>query len=518
MPNKMPFEASVISGRYGDPRPGGRIHIGTDWAKPRGTRIVASGNGFVRRKNYSDLGGHQVVVAYDDGQDWIYYHSDNPFPIAVGARVQEGTTLGHVGSLGGVSTGPHVHVEVYMYPSSQAINPLSVMNLGLVAGQGAPAGGGETGGVVVGEEPLQVQLNLRLLGYYLGDLDGDPGPQTKAAIEAFQAAEGLDKDGVAGTNTNGRLWQRVKEVQVKLQTLGFYKGAIDGENGDGTAGAVRALQGAHGLEQDGIVGPMTRAKIEALLIVPPVVPPTKPTEPAEPAPGESEADYTPNLVTPTAMDYPAWIQYDEKFDEQVLASPTWNMNAAKYYGQKYLPVESHCHWWGLPREAGTHDGNVGYLNRTEDVGANLVTSPVFGHAIFKGRVTLTTPLNKIALTTGKYNPIAWKTENDPIMTVPEGREWGYKTLAAVHYLVEKLNPALRQEAIKLHKDYYATACSDIDPVYLRSVIEDFHSGRLDIRTGLPPVTVPDPTPGLGDQIAEAYRDLGDLLEKLPEGI
>lgn len=480
MPNKMPFGADRITGRFGDPRPGGRKHMGTDWWADRGTPIPASGSGFVRRKNYSELGGHQVVVAYDDGQDWIYYHGDNPFPIAVGARVEEGTVLGGVGSKGADSTGPHVHVEVYWFPSSQAVDPLSVMNTSLVAGQGA---GGGAGGVIIGADPLQVQLNLRLLGYYLGELDGDPGPQTKAAIEAFQAAEGLDKDGVAGTNTNARLWERVKEVQTKLQKLGYYSGKIDGENGDGTAGAVRALQNAHGLEADGIVGPITRAKIEALLIVPPINPPTKPTEPTPPAGSETEADYTPNMVTPTAMDFPSWIRYEEVFDPEFQV-PNYNLNAAKYYGRKYLPVESHTHWWGLPKEAGDHDGNVRHLKETQDVSANYVTSPK--------RVTLMVPLNKIALTTGQANPQAWKSENDPIMTIPEGEEWGYKTLAAVHYLVEKLNPALRNERIRLDKEFRSTRCSDIDPAKLRTYIEKFFSGELDFATGMPPVATPEP--------------------------
>lgn len=479
MPRKMPFSPDRITGWYGDPRPNGRIHLGVDWWADRGTPILASGSGFVRRKSYSSLGGYQVVVAYDDGQDWIYYHSDKEFPIAVGAKVQEGTVLGYVGSLGAASSGPHVHVEVYMYPSSNTTNPMDVMDRNLWVGQGGIPSGGE---VIIGADALQVQLNLRLLGYYLGDLDGDPGPQTKKAIVDFQTAEQLDPDGVAGPITNGRLWQRVKEIQDKLNRLG-YSLVVDGENGDATAGAVRDLQSKHGLVVDGIAGPATRAKISELLATPPVpIPPTEPPKPNE----DTEASVTPKMITPSARDFPLWVRYEEKFDHQVMGSPTWNLNAYRYYDELYVPVESHCHWWGLPNEAGTHDGNVEYLNKTQDVGANYVTSPK--------RITLTTPLDKIALTTGKFNPRAWKSENDPIMTTPEGREWGYKTLAVLHYLIERDNPSLRHQSLKLHKDYYATRCSDIDVAYLREVIEMFFSGALDFATGMPPVVTPDPEP------------------------
>lgn len=504
----MPFPASRITGRYGDPRPNGRIHLGLDFWADRGTPILASGNGTVLRHHYSDLGGHILEVRYDNGEDWNYYHSDARFPIADGARVSEGTPLGFVGSLGAASTGPHVHVEIYANGSPNALNPESRMDMSRSVA--ASAGGG--GSVVVGGSVLQTQLNLRLLGYYLGELDNDPGPKTKQAIYNFQAAEGLDKDSIAGPITLGRLSDRVKEIQDKLNRLG-YSLTVDGENGDNTAGAVRDFQSKNGLVVDGIAGPLTRAKISEKLQTPPTTPPVV-TPPVTP-PALTEADVTPKLITPSASDFPKWVQYEEKFDFQVMGSKTWNLDAYKYYGQLYIPVESHCHWWGLPKEAGTHDGNVEYLNKTDDVGANYVTSPK--------RITLTTPLNLIALTTGKYNPIAWKSENDPIMTTPEGREWGYKTLAVLHYLVERANPSLRKEALKLHKDYYSTRCSDIDVKYLRELIEQFFSGELDFATGLPPVVVepgPDtitvPLDWYKNAVAEAESLSSEMRKALNE--
>ena len=49
--------------------------------------------------------------------------------------------------------------------------------------------------------PKQVQLALKNAGFYNGKIDGDIGPKTKKAIEAFQAKNGLKADGKVGAKT-----------------------------------------------------------------------------------------------------------------------------------------------------------------------------------------------------------------------------------------------------------------------------------------------------------------------------
>ncbi len=51
----------------------------------------------------------------------------------------------------------------------------------------------------------QIQLALKTAGYYNGTVDGKAGPQTKEALKAFQRANGLTPDGVAGTKTAAAL-------------------------------------------------------------------------------------------------------------------------------------------------------------------------------------------------------------------------------------------------------------------------------------------------------------------------
>jgi lipoprotein-anchoring transpeptidase ErfK/SrfK len=51
----------------------------------------------------------------------------------------------------------------------------------------------------------ELQQRLSDLGFWLGEIDGHYGQLTRQAVMAFQKAEGLDRDGVAGPKTRERL-------------------------------------------------------------------------------------------------------------------------------------------------------------------------------------------------------------------------------------------------------------------------------------------------------------------------
>lgn len=53
----------------------------------------------------------------------------------------------------------------------------------------------------------------------------------------------------------------ITEVQKRLKKWGYYTGSVDGINGPKTKAAVRAFQKRYGLTQDGVVGPLTAAKM-----------------------------------------------------------------------------------------------------------------------------------------------------------------------------------------------------------------------------------------------------------------
>ena len=52
-----------------------------------------------------------------------------------------------------------------------------------------------------GEKVEELQKRLQALGYYDGEIDGQFGPGTKAAVVDFQKNNGLDTDGLAGAET-----------------------------------------------------------------------------------------------------------------------------------------------------------------------------------------------------------------------------------------------------------------------------------------------------------------------------
>lgn len=60
----------------------------------------------------------------------------------------------------------------------------------------------------------QIQNLLDYLGYDPGPIDGANGPNTEDAVRAFQTAEGLTVDGIAGTGTQGQLLEAVGAGRV----------------------------------------------------------------------------------------------------------------------------------------------------------------------------------------------------------------------------------------------------------------------------------------------------------------
>lgn len=96
---------------WGQPRSGGRRHQGTDILAPRGTPVVASVSGTVRKHN-SSLGGLSYYLDGDDGTTYFGTHL-NAYTGPTG-RVSAGTVIGTVGNSGNASGGPtHLHFEIH---------------------------------------------------------------------------------------------------------------------------------------------------------------------------------------------------------------------------------------------------------------------------------------------------------------------------------------------------------------------------------------------------------------------
>jgi peptidoglycan hydrolase-like protein with peptidoglycan-binding domain len=153
-----------------------------------------------------------------------------------------------------------------------------------------------------GQAVYELQERLYDLNYYSGRVDGRFGPNTAAALRAFQLANGLTADGIAGAATQKALFssgakakattgssssssgsaatpatatpaplanykvlqeggtgEDVQMLQQFLFDLGYYDGRVDGMYGPSTTKAVRLFQYYNRLTEDGVAGPSTQA-------------------------------------------------------------------------------------------------------------------------------------------------------------------------------------------------------------------------------------------------------------------
>lgn len=88
----------------------GRVHEGIDIAGPRGTPIVAPGDGIVTYAGYRHGYGKAIVIDHGYGISTLYGHC-SAFYVEEGQRVERGTLIAAIGNTGR-STGPHLHYEV----------------------------------------------------------------------------------------------------------------------------------------------------------------------------------------------------------------------------------------------------------------------------------------------------------------------------------------------------------------------------------------------------------------------
>ena len=94
---------------WGQPREGGRRHLGVDVFAARGTPVVANVGGTVRHSTGA-IAGNGYYLDGDDGNTYYGAHLDTLGPIG---RVERGTVLGTVGSTGNAKgTTPHLHFEL----------------------------------------------------------------------------------------------------------------------------------------------------------------------------------------------------------------------------------------------------------------------------------------------------------------------------------------------------------------------------------------------------------------------
>jgi len=121
---------------FDEGRANGKPHEATDIMAPRGTPVLAIGDGTVTKLFYSRFGGN-TVYEFDPLETYCYYyaHLDRYAPgIREGMPVRKGDVLGYVGSTGDARPdAPHLHLAIYRLGPEKhwwqgtAINPYPLL-------------------------------------------------------------------------------------------------------------------------------------------------------------------------------------------------------------------------------------------------------------------------------------------------------------------------------------------------------------------------------------------------------
>jgi murein DD-endopeptidase MepM/ murein hydrolase activator NlpD len=139
-----------------------KMHKGVDFAAPKGTPVMASGNGVVKMARWHGGYGNFIELTHTNSYSTGYGHlSRIARGIRPGVRVRQGQVIAYVGSTGR-STGPHLHYEVML--KSKQINPMGVKL--------------PTGRELTGKDLIAFQANLGRIQTVLNE---QPGATAKVA-------------------------------------------------------------------------------------------------------------------------------------------------------------------------------------------------------------------------------------------------------------------------------------------------------------------------------------------------
>ena len=126
---RTPIEFARISSHYNPNRKHPilntiKAHKGTDYAARTGTAVKVTGDGVIKEAKFSNSYGNYIDVMHYNKYMTRYAHL-NGFAkgIRKGAKVEQGQTIGYVGSTG-LATGPHLHYEFHI--NGKHTNPVKV--------------------------------------------------------------------------------------------------------------------------------------------------------------------------------------------------------------------------------------------------------------------------------------------------------------------------------------------------------------------------------------------------------
>jgi len=236
-PLVFPVQGANNFGDHFWSRRGSGIHHAVDIMSSKMTPIVAVASGTVQWVGSNCC---TMRIKHDDGWSSGYIHLNNDTPgtddgrgwgiapgITKGTHVSAGQLIGYVGDSGNAEgSSPHLHFEL-IDPHGVYVDPYLSLR---AAENGAP----------VAVSGTTTTCSVQAVG----------------SLSALTGSSGLIKRGARGS--------AVTQLQQFLQAAGHDVGPIDGIFGSKTLAAVRQFQDRSGLTPDGVVGPVTRSKIERI--------------------------------------------------------------------------------------------------------------------------------------------------------------------------------------------------------------------------------------------------------------
>jgi len=208
-----------------------KLHKGVDWAAPIGTPVVAAFDGVIAAAGDGKGYGNLIRISHAGGLETRYAHL-NAFAegIKAGVQVSAGTLIGYIGTTG-LSTGPHLHFE--LYEAGEAVDPL-----GSAGGTQLAASNGtaveqlvdqiirvESGGNATAKNPLSSATGLgqfiestwlRMMKQYRPDL---AGTMDRTALLALRNDPTISREMVTALAREGEAYLRARGHDITAGRL-----------------------------------------------------------------------------------------------------------------------------------------------------------------------------------------------------------------------------------------------------------------------------------------------------------
>ncbi len=325
-------------GDFGTSRGGGaRTHKGIDIVGKEGDPIESMRPGRVTFAGNGGSGaGNMIIIDHGGGLETRYLHLKS-INVQENQQVTENTKIGTMGRTGNTPAAGDTHLHFETRENGVAVDPRKYLNFPArdVLQQGDE-----------GKDVTRLQEALVRNGATIKP-DGDFGPGTKTAVEAFQRSHNLTPDGIAGPATQRALGVTQEQTQTapstptapmpnptspnaptqgggalsdgvlkqgeqgedvrKLQEALNKNGATldaDSKFGPATKAAVESYQRANNLDADGVAGPRTLAALGLQAAPTADKPATSPQPTTTDAPQAPATSQTPAANAPPTTDRP----------------------------------------------------------------------------------------------------------------------------------------------------------------------------------------------------------------------